>query len=443
MFVPYLLLEASHYLLCTVLSSDSDSEDNIIVSNGALTAFTEMSQMLNESGSDNVTKFPCDHKSSNVTRSAYAATAESIDTTTNRISAWEINLVHLTENTKLSSIIEEALKILGWKFVEHSYPFEKLRAKSTVLILDELFSRVLTTANKIQWQAIKHLVSTECKILWVTSGSQMGVTNPTDALAHGFFRTIRAEEPALSVITLDVESESGPATIKAIDKVLKFIELPRPKERIESELVGRHGIIHVCRVFADELINKAKIEDGRGGKPRIMDFHECKNCVRCRCERLGNIDSLQYGEVSAVPLPVKDKCVEVEIFAADLNFKDVAVTMSIVPENEHLLGLEGAGTITRLGKDVNSLRVDHRGVVFEKGTFANRIQATTERVFPLPDSMSYKEAAILPAVYLASIYYLFYLANLQKGQRVLIHSASGGVGIAPIQLCQYMDAQVS
>jgi acyl transferase domain-containing protein len=427
----------------TILSSDSDSEDNVIVSGDALGAFREISQLLSESGFGNTSKFAYDQRSSGITRSAYTATADAMDATTNHTSAREINLVHLTENTRLSSSIEETLKILGWQFVEHSYPFEKLEAKSTVLVLDELFSPVLTTANETQWQAIKHLVSTECKILWVTSGSQMDVINPSDALAHGFFRTIRAEEPALSVTTLDVASESGPATIEAIDKVLKFIELPKPKKQMESELVERNGIIHVSRVFADELINQAKLEDGRGGQPRIMDLHGCENCIRFRCERLGNIDSLQYGEVSAAPIPVKDNCVEVEIFAAGLNFKDVAVTMGIVPENEHLLGLEGSGAITRLGKNVNSLRVGQRVVVFEKGTFANRIQATTERVFPLPDSMTYEEAATLPAVYLTSMYSLFYLANLQKGQRVLIHSASGGIGIASIQLCQYMDAEVS
>jgi acyl transferase domain-containing protein len=427
----------------TILSSDSDSEDNVIVSGDALMAFKEMSQVLSDSGFGNTSKFPYDQRSSGVTKSAYTATAESTDATVTRNSAREINLVHLTENATLSSTIEEALKILGWQFVEHSYPFEKLEAKSTVLILDELFSPVLTTADETQWQAIKHLVSTECKMLWVTSGSQMDVTNPSDALAHGFFRTIRAEEPALSVTTLDVTSASGPATIEAIDKVLKFIELARPKQQIESELVERHGIIHVSRVFADDLIKQAKLEDSRGGEPCIMDLHGCENCVRFKCERLGNIDSLQYGEVSAAPVPVKDNCVEVEIFAAGLNFKDVAVTMGIVPENEHLLGLEGAGTITRLGKDVHSLCVGQRVVVFEKGTFANRIQATTERVFPLPASMTFEEAATLPAVYLTSIYSLFYLANLQKGQRVLIHSASGGVGIASIQLCQYMDAEVS
>lgn len=64
--------------------------------------------------------------------------------------------------------------------------------------------------------------------------------------------------------------------------------------------------------------------------------------------------------------------------------------MGIVPENQHLLGLEGAGLIRRVGKHVESLKIGQRALVFEKGTFANRIIATVERVYPLPDSLSFE-----------------------------------------------------
>jgi NADPH:quinone reductase-like Zn-dependent oxidoreductase len=64
--------------------------------------------------------------------------------------------------------------------------------------------------------------------------------------------------------------------------------------------------------------------------------------------------------------------------------------MGIVPENEHLPGLEGAGVIRRVGSLVSSLNVGQRVLVYEKGTFANRIQVTPERVYPLPASMSFE-----------------------------------------------------
>ena len=64
--------------------------------------------------------------------------------------------------------------------------------------------------------------------------------------------------------------------------------------------------------------------------------------------------------------------------------------MGIVPENQYLLGLEGAGIIKRLGKNTSPYKIGQRVLVYEKGTFGNRIIATTERVYALPDSISFE-----------------------------------------------------
>jgi NADPH:quinone reductase-like Zn-dependent oxidoreductase len=75
--------------------------------------------------------------------------------------------------------------------------------------------------------------------------------------------------------------------------------------------------------------------------------------------------------------------------------QDVAVSMGIVPENEHLLGLEGSGVIRRLGKSTPShLKIGQRVLLYEKGAFANRIQLTPERVYPLPDSLSFEVRSV-------------------------------------------------
>lgn len=116
--------------------------------------------------------------------------------------------------------------------------------------------------------------------------------------------------------------------------------------------------------------------------------------------------------------------------------------MGIVPENEHLLGLEGAGVVRRVASDVTAYRPGDRVVVFEKGTFANRIQVTTERTHKIPDHLSYTDAATITGVYLTSLYSLFDLANLQKGNSILIHSAAGGIGISAIKLARYKQAEI-
>ncbi|KAK5992001.1 Highly reducing polyketide synthase [Cladobotryum mycophilum] len=400
------------------------------------TTLKDIPTILSQHGFENVREiFPLGSKNS-----AYLARGAAVDAADEKT----VNIVHLSETTEQLSEVKGSLTKQGWSLVEHSYPFTSLQTGSNVLVIDELVDSVLDTLTSEQWNILQALITKESNMLWVTEGGQLKVTNPTKAAAPGFFRVIRAEEPILRLFTLDVESTSGPATISSIDSVLQILLKAAPSTQVESEFVERDGVMHVSRVLPDEGLNEVKLEPLQGTKPQTMSLHDSQSLIRLRAEHIGNIDSLSYGQISEGPVPLRPNHVEVEICAAGVNFKDAAVTIGIVPENEHLLGLEGAGIVTRIADDVTNFKVGQRVVVFEKGTFANRIQATTERTHALPDWMTFEEASTLPAVYLTSIYSLFYLANMKKGrkQSVLVHSASGGVGIASIQLAQHVGAEV-
>ncbi|KAL3419948.1 beta-ketoacyl synthase domain-containing protein [Phlyctema vagabunda] len=353
----------------------------------------------------------------------------------------EIHVVQFSENAKYNSSIISSLSELGWKITCHVLPVPSLPAKAKILVLDELSSPLFPEINEAQWEAVQGLAESENRVLWVTEGSQYKVTKPTNAIVHGLMRTMRAEDPTLQLITLDVEKSEGPATVNSIDKILKLLQAPQPKRLRETEYAERDGIIYVSRISPDELINQEETSDSQGAPTALRYLSEAEETIRLRCERLGTLDALVYSEVSS-DSTLKDDCVEVEIHAAGLNFKDIAVSMGIVPENQYLLGLEGAGVVKRAGKSVTKVKVGQRVMVYEKGTFANKIHATEDSIFPLPDSMTYEEAATLPSVYMVSMYGLFNVAHMHKGQSVLIHSASGGVGIAAIQLCKYIGAEV-
>lgn len=228
-----------------------------------------------------------------------------------------INLTNSSSTTK----IREELKQLGWQISEHFSPFKEVQAKNIVLVLDDLYSPVLPTIREDQWESLKILVGIGSRILWVTEGSQLDVSTPDKAMIHGLARTIRAEDPSVSLTTLDVQNSSSSETLAAIDCMLKSLGLPVPKRHIENEFVERDGVLHVSRVQPDHLINHAEKEDVHGADVRVRSLHDVENCVRLRCDRLGAIDSLCYTEIAATELPVDDDCVEVELAAAGLNFK--------------------------------------------------------------------------------------------------------------------------
>ena len=233
-----------------------------------------------------------------------------------------VDLIHLSEVTHDAvSRIKEDLVRLDWKAVEHFAPYQSLQPGKVALVIDELYQPIMTDINSNQWSSLHALLGTGAKIVWVTAGSQFRVTNPTGSLIHGLARTVRAEDPTISLTTLDVESSLGPKTSWAIDAVLKSVHNPPPKKRIDSEYVERNGIIYVSRILPDDPVNLAEKEDNDGAEPISMPLHKSPNTIRYRCERVGTLDSLRYTEVSASELHLPANCVEVELYAAGLNFK--------------------------------------------------------------------------------------------------------------------------
>ncbi|KAK7422917.1 hypothetical protein QQZ08_009273 [Neonectria magnoliae] len=356
----------------------------------------------------------------------------------------DIALVRLSETSEITSLAAKSLRELGWSLTEHASSVEAVQPKSTVLVIDEISQPLLTTVTDAQWNAVKELVRKECNILWVTQGAQMVVKNPHAAIAQGVFRSVRSEEPLLNIITLDVESSDAkafPNTVAAVDSLLKLAQNKPTQDSNDFEFVERGGILYIPRILPDEGLHSAQVEDK--GTARTVDLHASKSTVRLITGKRGDIDSLHWTEIgSSEVAELEPGYLEVEIYASSLNFKDVIVAMGIIPENEHLLGLDGAGIVTRVGPGVTDRHVGQRVAVLERGTLANRVVTPREYTMTIPDSMSFEEGATMPLVFVTSMESLFGLANLRRGQKVLIHSAAGGIGISSIQLCKYKECEV-
>ncbi|KAI1094301.1 putative polyketide synthase [Rostrohypoxylon terebratum] len=340
--------------------------------------------------------------------------------------------------------LQATLQESGWKLQTTS--IERLAVESepdsVTMVIDELFNPVMTNISESQWEALKQVIGTGRPLLWVTKGSQTAqATDPDNAMVHGLFRVVRREDPQARLVTLDVQSATSPATAWAIDQVLKKI---RDGTDGEAEYAEREGIILQQRVRPDVALNDFKTAaSGKGLNPVMMSLHENEAQVRIQAEKIGTLQSLTWCETAVGEAPMERGMVEIEVMAVGVNFKDVATTMGIVPENEYTIGYECAGYIKRIAPGLEThLKVGDRVAATGSGTYVNRVQCPHERVQVIPDSMSFEDAASIPLVYLTAIYSLYYLGNLRQGQSVLIHSAAGGVGIAAIQLAQYKKCDI-
>ncbi|MFE6856830.1 zinc-binding dehydrogenase, partial [Streptomyces sp. NPDC057674] len=156
----------------------------------------------------------------------------------------------------------------------------------------------------------------------------------------------------------------------------------------------------------------------------------------------GTLDHLALEPCPEALAPLADGEVRVAVRAAGVNFRDVLNTLGLYPGDPGLLGLEGAGVITEVGPGVTGLDVGDRVMGLFSGAFGPVVVADHRRVAVMPADWTFAQAASAPIVFLTAYHALVGLAGLTAGERVLIHAAAGGVGMAAVQLARHLGAEV-
>jgi synaptic vesicle membrane protein VAT-1 len=135
--------------------------------------------------------------------------------------------------------------------------------------------------------------------------------------------------------------------------------------------------------------------------------------------------------------------VRVRVSAAGLNFADVMAAQGLYPDAPKLpcvVGYEVAGTVDALGERTQDHAPGQRVLAMTRfGGHADVVCVPAEQVLAIPDAMSFEEAAAVPVNYLTAYRMLFRVAGVRPGERVLVHMAAGGVGMAVLQLCRTVD----
>ncbi len=134
--------------------------------------------------------------------------------------------------------------------------------------------------------------------------------------------------------------------------------------------------------------------------------------------------------------------VRLRVRACGLNFRDVLNALGMYPGDPGPLGGECAGEVIEVGRNVDQVQPGDRVMAFAAGCMASTVIVPATLVAPLPDDVSDAEAAGLPIVFSTVMYAFDELAELKPGERVLIHAAAGGVGLAAIQMAQARGAEI-
>jgi len=155
-------------------------------------------------------------------------------------------------------------------------------------------------------------------------------------------------------------------------------------------------------------------------------------------EGFGGVEVLKVGEVEK-PAPKAGE-VLIRVVATSINRPDLVQRMGNYPPppgDSVILGLEVAGTIEALGAEVNGWKVGDRVMTLVGGGgYAEYAVAYASHLIPIPESMSFEEAACVCESYITAFLNLFLVGGLKDNNTVIIHGGGGGVANAGIQLCK-------
>jgi phthiocerol/phenolphthiocerol synthesis type-I polyketide synthase C len=192
-----------------------------------------------------------------------------------------------------------------------------------------------------------------------------------------------------------------------------------------------------------------RLKVGAGPAPPVLAPPPFRpQVVQLDCLIPGPFRNLHW-QAAADLKPLGDDEVEIEVRCAGLNFRDVMYAMGLLPDEAvedgfcgATLGMEVSGLVTRVGAAVSDLNPSDAVIAFAPASFANRVRTRALAVARKPAHWSFAAAATVPTAFFTAYYALHELARLREGEKVLIHGAAGGVGIAAIQLAKHLGAEI-
>jgi len=240
--------------------------------------------------------------------------------------------------------------------------------------------------------------------------------DPVPSPVWGLVRVLATEDPALKVSLVDLENDDD------LDLLYRELTCKQPEEVAYR---GGERLLQRCHRLPLSQQEPVLI------KPRADQDYVLT------CERPGTLEAMQW----TVPArrELKDGEVRVQVAAAGLNFSDVMRALGLYP-TEGVLGIEMAGTVSE--SKAPGFLPGERVMGIAPSAFASQVVVPREFLVKTPESLSDAQAAALPLVFATAYYSLVTVGHLKAGETILIHAASGGLGLAAVQIAKKLGARV-
>ena len=311
-----------------------------------------------------------------------------------------------------------------------------------VLALDN--DTLLSELKQSQFDKLKSLMLNTKGILWVTAGAAVECSHPAAAAVTGFARTLRVENPSLRLVTLDLDPRDLDIS-KATYLIATILDGPCftavEIKGIDFEYASRKGELLVPRIVDNVEISRSLQDQTFTPEAEMAPYFQPGRPLTLSAGQTGLLDTLRWNDDRNIS-PLGSDEIRLEARAHGINFRDLLVAIGQLGRDATMAG-ECSGIVTEVGASLEgTFNIGDRVCAFGAQAYANYPTVKGHCAAKIPDHVAFDLAASIPIVYSTVVYALIQLGQLQRGQKVLIHSATGGVGQAAVMLAQYLGAEI-
>ncbi|KAI1177722.1 hypothetical protein F4777DRAFT_576800 [Nemania sp. FL0916] len=367
----------------------------------------------------------------------------------------EVQLIHSREcNTPLLSRLREELDRRG--ISHHTAPLgqqpDRISSDArVVVILDGEKDFLLDTEGR-DLSIFQHLARNAAILLCLTFCGFSRGRNPEGALIPGLLRTVGTENPAGRFISIDVSVETTNPVIENSQDLVHYIvdqlsrsaddsKAPSPRMR-DDEYVWQDGCLWISRAVPDSTLQPYTNSNSQGRSADMSLYPiDSQGPVCAAFSTPGILSSLYFRPYRELLAPIPSDYIDVKVAAVGINWKDLAVSSGRFDAIN--LSSEYAGTVTAVGSGaVGRFYVGDRVYGVGRGNFGNytRVPAAFAQKLTAADDLI--QVATMPLVMMTAVYAFDYVVHLRRGHKVLVQSATGGLGLAAIQLARAKGAEV-
>lgn len=245
--------------------------------------------------------------------------------------------------------------------------------------------------------------------------------DPAAAMVWGMLRGVMLEHPELRCKLIDLETDGFN------EMVAQLVQ-----ECLSQDQEGQVAL-RPAGAFVPRLMPMPSAEEAQANfspeEPQRLDISQ-----------RGLLENLYWKRIE--PLSPGPGEVKIAVQATGLNFRDVLNALGVYAGGAVPLGGECAGVVTAVGAGVKTPQPGERVMAIAAHSFSSEVVTHALLTAPIEPGLESERAAALPIAYVTAAYALETLAGLRKGQRILIHAAAGGVGLAAVHLARLAGAEV-